>query len=496
LDLITTEFKNLSTTGNDFAELKEKYGELNIRFEAEKERSDVFESENKDNKELREKAVEAYKQLRKQMDALSAEDLALKSKYNKLETDYRMLVEKYNNLVRTYNKLGDDAKNDKQDHTALLKSYANMDGLIQEIQAGKIVRLCQDCTDLKSKLDEVQSEKEDAQREIADLKGQIERDRRSSNEQYTELSRNHLKACADRDRNLESLKQAETNLANEKETVKQMELAAAKQKNLIEEKISALASKETEVTRKTEDYNKIKHKFDEKCEEVTKLIESKQSERANLESQIQDLKKEHELSQQNLRETLEEKHNTSFNQLAGEKARLELEHKDSLTRLTTEKARIEEQLRTLSASHGVPSPISPQEESPGGVFVDVKKRKLDQFEGSPESKSRKAWSQHAQKMGAIIGNMMPDGYVDTHQAYYEIARCFALTTAMENFNAYLSTGNAASFCLASLLAVGVANANAIDGLCSMCENCRETYQECCVHVQLQLGVVRYRLVHE
>lgn len=309
---------------------------------AETERSDELEREKNYNNEMREKAVDAYTQVRKDNDALKAEDLALRTRCTKLETDYRGLAEKYNNLVASHHRLENDAKTNKQDYAALLKSYATMDDLVKEIQAGKIVKLCQDCTDLKSKLGEVQSEKEDAQRDIAKLQEQIESERRSSNEKYTELSRNHLKACADRDRNREILMQAETDLAKEKETVKQMEQAAGKQQNLIEEKTSALASKVAEFTRKTEGYNKIKHEFDEKCEEVKKLTESKQSERASLESTIEDLKKEHEISQQNLRERLEEKHNKSFNQLAGEKARQELDHQDSLARLTREKTSIEE----------------------------------------------------------------------------------------------------------------------------------------------------------
>jgi hypothetical protein len=118
----------------------------------------------------------------------------------------------------------------------------------------------------------------------------------------------------------------------------------------------------------------------------------------------------------------------------------------------------------------------------------------DQFGSSPASKSKKTWSQHTSKISAIINSMVPDGLLDnTHQAYYQIARCFALTSALEKFKEYLASGNENWLCLSSALVVGVESTTTIDDINSTCEWCSGMVDRC-VQVQLKMEVVRFRIV--
>jgi myosin heavy subunit len=492
---MSSDFKQLSISGQELATLKANNADLETslqnatqKYNEELRRRQKFEGELNS---LRQTNGQILREKNNQFEKNTLRSAEL----DNLRREHKRVKELRKSDAEIINKLQEDAKEHVKVYDELLKSYSALTRLVDDIQAGKIVKLCQDCTALEVQLTTAQSEKEDAERRVETLNQQIERERTSSGENYTQLRNNHLIACKDRDRHKQDLDQTNVDLAKEKEIVKQMVEASGKKDKLFQEKDSAFESKEAELARKTAEYNTLKQDFDAKCMEVTRLAELKDSELAALKSLIDRLIQEHEDSKRIACEELEEKHNKSFNKLAGEKARQEQELKDTIDKLTAEKSNAQEQIRSLMAMNGVPSPISPQEESPGGIFSDGKKRKLDHFEGSPESKSKKAWTQHAQRVGTIISNMMPEGSVDTHQAYYKIARCFALTSAVDAFSAYVNQGDGSCFCLATLLAVGVANASSVSDSYSICENCQETCQECCVRVQLQLGVVRFYLIH-
>jgi hypothetical protein len=218
---------------------------------------------------------------------------------------------------------------------------------------------------------------------------------------------------------------------------------------------------------------------------------------------IKTLESEHEAAKRAACEEIEKKNTEVFNNLAGAKSRREMEMQKTIDALATEKEqlvaekeRASEQLQAVMASNRILSPISPQEEQVEGIISDFKKRKLDQFEGSPESKSNRAWGQQAMKIGSIISSMVPDSPVDMDQAYYQISRCFALSCAIDNFKSYHKSGDGRWLCLASVLASGVENANAIEDANSICGWCQEVELDCCVQVQWRLDVVRFRTASE
>jgi len=450
-------------------------------------------------------AIEDASRLQKERDDLAQAKFELVTRgaasteaYDKLTQQYQNMGNRYRANEKRCDEFSESYKALSKSHTTLKESYTSLKTLVDEIQAGKIVKVCTDCPELRDTLGAVQAENKAAQRQVDSLKQEIEQQRESSKSKYDQLNATFLSACSGRDRCREELTDTRVNLATEKAQVQQLKATSAAQEKLVRETTSALESKQDELNVKAREYDGLKQSLDGKCKEVSDLLETNRSNLENLRSEhksaIERLNKEHEDAKHLACEALERLHNKSFNALAGEKARREMELQASIDELTVHKQKAQEQIQSLMAASGVPSPISPQEGSADGIFSDAKKRKLDHFEGSPESKAKRAWSQHASRVGAIISNMVPDGPVDADQAYYEIARCFALTSAIEKFRLYFASGNRSWFCLSSLLALGIADARPVNDLHSICENCEETYQECCVRVQVRLESVRFYLV--
>jgi chromosome segregation ATPase len=509
LESISSDFKQLSISGKEVADLREENADL-------KRRLDALQEAKAQSEELGKLAIEDSSRLQRERNDLAqakfelvTKDAASTEAYDKLAKQYQNMGNRYRANEKRCDELSESYKALCISHTTMEESYTALKTLVDEIQAGNIVKVCTDCPELRDTLGTMQAENEAAQRQVDSLKQEIEQQRESSKSKYDQLNATILSACSDRDRFREELTDTRVNLATEKAQVQQLKATSAAQEKLVKETASALESKQDELDVKAREYDGLKQSLDGKCKEVSDLLETNRSNLENLRSEhksaierlnkehedaIERLDKEHEDAKHLACEALERLHDKSFNSLAGEKARREMELQASIDELMVHKQKAQEQIQSLMAANGVPSPISPQEESADGIFSDAKKRKLDQFEGSPESKAKRAWTQHASRVGAIISNMVPDGSVDADQAYYEIARCFALTSAIEKFRLYFASGNRSWFCLSSLLTLGIADARPVNDLDSICKNCEETYQECCVRVQARLESVRFYLV--
>lgn len=379
-----------------------------------------------------------------------------------------------------------------------------MKGLVDDIQAGNIVKVCQDCPALRDQLREAQDAKAAAEERVTELDATIEETRKKNGEDYQALEGLYSSACKERDSHLSDINNANLDITEKGNTIAQMAKDSEEQAALLKNKTSALEKMETDLNTKSQEYNDVKQKFDKKCDEVEQLVKTHESTLVSLRSDhdkaIDILNAEHEEAKRAACEAIEKEGTNNFNTLAGAKSRQKLEMQRAIDtlilekgQLAAEKDRALEQVRFLMASDGVPSPVSPQEEQAEEIFSDFKKRKLDRFEGSPESKSKRAWNQHALKIGTIISSMVPEGNVDMHEAYYQISRCFALSSAIVMFKGYLKSGKEEWLCLTNVLVLGAEEAKAIEAPDSICELCQEMQHDCCVRVQIKLEVVRFYL---
>jgi chromosome segregation ATPase len=302
---MSSDFKQLSISGQELATLKANNADLETslqnatqKYNEELRRRQKFEGEPNS---LRQTNGQILREKNNQFEKNTLRSAEL----DNLRREHKRVKELRKSDAEIINKLQEDAKEHVKVYDELLKSYSALTRLVDDIQAGKIVKLCQDCTALEVQLTTAQSEKEDAERRVETLNQQIERERTSSGENYTQLRNNHLIACKDRDRHKQDLDQTNVDLAKEKEIVKQMVEASGKKDKLFQEKDSAFESKEAELARKTAEYNTLKQDFDAKCMEVTRLAELKDSELAALKSLIDRLIQEHEDSKRIACEELE-----------------------------------------------------------------------------------------------------------------------------------------------------------------------------------------------
>lgn len=524
LESITSEVAKLSVKGPELAALKTDNAKLQreldsvkkdlettkLDFHSEHQRAEQLYASVIQTDSMRSAAAKENTQLRKDHDAWVEEKLnvmkqaAVTEKQNYQLTEKQKLLEAQTKTdQQTITRLDDEMTAQSQVYCELLKSYNTLKALIDEIQAGNIVKLCQDCPALRDQLKEAQDARAAAEERVTELDATIEETRRKNSEDYQSLEGLYSSACKERDKRLADLNSANLDIAKKVDTMAQMAKDSEEQAALLKNKTSALEKMETDLSTKSQEYNDVKEKLDKKCDEMEQLVKTHESALVSIRSDhnkaIGTLNAEHEEAKRAACEAIEKEGADNFNTLAGAKSRQELELQKAIDtlilekgQLAAEKDRVLERVRSLMASGGVPSPISPQEDEAEGIFSDFKKRKLDQFEGSPESKSKRAWNQHALKISAILSSMVPDGPVDMHQAYYQISRCFALSSAVDNFKVYLKSGNEKWLCLASVLVLGVENTNAIKNATPICGWCQEMEFDCCVQVQWKLEVVRFR----
>jgi len=129
-------------------------------------------------------------------------------------------------------------------------------------------------------------------------------------------------------------------------------------------------------------------------------------------------------------------------------------------------------------------------------FVGEKKRKHDEFDGSPDSKLAKKWCSYTNKVFEFLSAMTPKGISDVSILLYEGARCFLTIADLQNYEDYLKSGKVGWYCLASIASCGVDNVDEIDPDTRRCAWCKDPeILTRCVQVRLENGRVYVSTVY-
>jgi DNA repair exonuclease SbcCD ATPase subunit len=231
------------------------------------------------NDNMRKAAAKDNTTLRKERDAWVEEKLDVMQQKRATDNSNYKLTVKQKQLEASKEtdrkriaELEEEAKARSQAHSNLLQSYETLKGLVDEIQAGKIVKICQDCPALREQLRTAENEKAAAEGRVAELNAAHEETIRKNSADYRELESKYSASSQLRDKYLEDLGNANQDIVRKDDAIGRMTEDCKRQEAILKEKTSGLEKMQTELNLKSAQYDDVKQKLDKKCLELNQLV--------------------------------------------------------------------------------------------------------------------------------------------------------------------------------------------------------------------------------